>query len=163
MAANQISFAIVDAVIGGLVVILIDDGGDDDEIAVMRYIYSLNLLDIREGACNAGFYRYDRFHLCIGSHIRGCLSDANIYEAKGRLPCIKHWEKEAQELDAAIREAGADKLQGIREEIDDVTNIRAKIDSVLDTLADMNALPPGHHQGTNFEALLDALAKRLNQ
>jgi internalin A len=91
------------------------------------------------------------------------LDDANIFDAKGRLPYIKHWEKQAQELDTAMKEVGSANLQGIREEIDDVTKFRATIAGIVDTLADMNALTPGRHQGTNFEALLDALAKRLNR
>jgi internalin A len=91
------------------------------------------------------------------------LDDANIFDAEGRLPYIKHWEKKKKDLTKAMKGVDPANLQGIREEIDDVTKFRATIAGIVDTLADMNSLSPVQHQGTNFEALLDALAERLNQ
>ncbi len=91
------------------------------------------------------------------------LEDSNIYDAMGRLGYVKHWEQKKAELDAAMKEVASEDLQGIREEIDLFAKIRTTIAGIVDILADMNALTPEQHRGSNFQALLSALDARLSE
>lgn len=89
------------------------------------------------------------------------LADANIYKAVNRIKYIKHWEKEIEELNAAMKEVNAADLQGVREEIDLYTRIRAQIASLTEFFKDMNTLTPEIHEGEHFESLYDALKTRI--
>ncbi|MDM8547367.1 toll/interleukin-1 receptor domain-containing protein [Candidatus Venteria ishoeyi] len=89
------------------------------------------------------------------------LADANIYKAINRIKYIKHWENEIAELDAAIKEVGAADLQGIREEIDLYTRIRAQISGLAEFFKDMNTLTPDMHAGDDFQVLYDTLTKQI--
>ena len=91
------------------------------------------------------------------------LADANIYEPIEILKYIKHWEYKIKELDDAMKDVGAANLQGIREEIDQYTDIRNTIAQLTNILNSMNALNPETHQQSGFEELIKAIEKRLNQ
>ena len=86
------------------------------------------------------------------------LDDANIYDGQGRLQYIKHWETNKKKLDKAMKGVGAENLQGIREEIDDIARYRATIAAIVDTLANMNARP-----GAEFEKLIEAVLSRAGE
>ncbi|MGF2038254.1 MAG: COR domain-containing protein [Nostoc sp. CmiVER01] len=91
------------------------------------------------------------------------LADANIMKATGRLKYIKHWEDEIKELDKGMKEVSAARLQGIREEIDQYTEIRNTIAELTNLLRDMNTLTPDIHSESGFESLLNAIAHRLDE
>jgi hypothetical protein len=91
------------------------------------------------------------------------LADAQIYKPVARLKYIKHWEDEIKELDEAMKDVGAANLQGFREEIDQYTEIRNTIAELTNILKDMNTLTPDIHSEFEFEALIDAIEKRLNE
>jgi hypothetical protein len=90
------------------------------------------------------------------------LEDANIYKARARLHYVRHWEKEKADLDAAMKEVGGEHLEGIRETMDLYAKIRNTAAELMDILGDMNALTPGQHQGSNFEALFQSVEQRLS-
>ncbi|MBD0266455.1 MAG: toll/interleukin-1 receptor domain-containing protein, partial [Tolypothrix sp. Co-bin9] len=54
-------------------------------------------------------------------------------------------------------------LQGIREKIDQYTEIRNTIAKLIDLLNDMNALTPDIHSKSDFEELLNVIAQRLDE
>jgi hypothetical protein len=89
------------------------------------------------------------------------LDDAGIFEAISRLRYIKYWEQRKAELDSEMKGVGGEYLQGIREDLDLFAKIRGTIAGIVDTLGDMNALSPAQHQGAGFQALLEALERRL--
>jgi hypothetical protein len=91
------------------------------------------------------------------------LSDANIYDAVKRLEYIKHWETKKKELNKAMRGVSAENLQGIREEIDLFDNIRDEIAGLTNILQDMNTLTPDIHRDSDFQALFDALMRKLSE
>jgi internalin A len=91
------------------------------------------------------------------------MSDATIFKPRQRLGYIKHWEEEIHELDAALKEVGPENLQGIREERDLYETIRNTIASIVDVLADMNALTPDVHRDTDFAQLYQALDAALSR
>ena len=90
------------------------------------------------------------------------LADANIYKAIDRIKYIKYWEDEIKELDDAIKGVGSANLQGIREEIDQYTEIRNTIAELTNILKKMNALSPDIHKQSEFEELIKAIEDRLN-
>ena len=91
------------------------------------------------------------------------LDDANIYEPIEILQYIKYWENKIKELDEGMKGVGAANLQGIRENIDLYTDIRHTIAKLTDILRNMNALTPEIHQKSEFDELIKAIEKRLNQ
>ncbi|HEU4556773.1 MAG TPA: hypothetical protein VFS20_02950, partial [Longimicrobium sp.] len=90
------------------------------------------------------------------------LPDADIYAAHGRLGYIKHWEQKRNELDAEMKGVGGEFLQGIREDLDLYAKIRHTIAHITDILRDMNVLTVDEHQGSDFDALIQALEQRLS-
>jgi GTPase SAR1 family protein len=91
------------------------------------------------------------------------LEDANIYEAIGRLDYIAYWEEQEKTLDEKMKKVSSANLAGIREERDLYAKIRATIAGIVDTLADMSALTPEQHRGSNFQELERALKVRLTE
>jgi hypothetical protein len=91
------------------------------------------------------------------------LADAQIYAPVQRLKYIKHWEDKIKELDESIKQVGAANLQGIREDIDQYTEIRNTIASLANTLKNMNTLTPDIHNQSDFEALFQAIEHQLAQ
>jgi hypothetical protein len=91
------------------------------------------------------------------------LEDADIYKAVNRLQYVKYWESRIAELDAAMKDVGSADLQGIRDDIDLYTRIRAAIAGLTDTIKDMNTLTPEMHRGTHFEALYQAIEATIEQ
>jgi GTPase SAR1 family protein len=91
------------------------------------------------------------------------LKDATVYDASGRLDYIAYWEEKIATLDAKMKTVSGANLEGIREELDLFAKIRATIAGIVQTLADMNALTPQQHQGSNFQELERALKVRLTE
>ncbi|MFS0514113.1 COR domain-containing protein, partial [Nostoc sp. UIC 10607] len=91
------------------------------------------------------------------------LADTQIYDPIARLKYINHWEKQIQELDEAMKGVSGANLQGIREKIDQYTEIRNSIAELTKRLADMNALTPKIHSKSDFDKLLNAIAHRLDE
>ena len=89
------------------------------------------------------------------------LGDANIYKPVQRIQYIKYWEDQIKELDEAIRSVGAANLEGIRDDIDLYTKIRATIAGLTNTLKDMNTLTPDMHRDANFEHLIGAVEQKM--
>lgn len=91
------------------------------------------------------------------------LPDADIYNARGRLRYIKHWEQKKAELDKEMKAVGGEYLQGIREELDLYALIRQTIAKITDLLGDMNALTVDAHQGSGFSSLIESVKARLSE
>ncbi|HIK06230.1 MAG TPA: leucine-rich repeat domain-containing protein [Trichormus sp. M33_DOE_039] len=91
------------------------------------------------------------------------LADAQIYKPIERIKYIKHWEDEIQQLEEAIKSVSPANLQGLREEIDQYTEIRKTIAELTNLLKDMNTLTPDIHSESEFEELLQAISKRLDE
>ncbi len=91
------------------------------------------------------------------------LEDAKIYKAIDRIEYIKYWEKRIAELDNAMKQVGSADLQGIRDDIDLYTCIRAMIAGLTDTIKDMLTLTPETHQNTHFEILYQAIETAIEQ
>jgi hypothetical protein len=89
------------------------------------------------------------------------LADAQIYDPVQRLRYIKHWEDKKKELNEAIREVSAEYLQGIREEIDQYTQIRNTIAELTSILKNMNTLTADMHSESDFKVLFNALQSKL--
>ncbi|BAY24777.1 Miro domain-containing protein [Calothrix sp. NIES-2100] len=120
-----------------------------------KYLKSPNcMFELVQVAKNGEFY--DRIFPIV-------LADAQIYKGTERIKYIKHWENEIQALDNAMKEVGAANLQGIREEIDQYTDIRNTIAGLTNLLKDMNTLTPDIHQQSEFEELINGIEYRLNQ
>lgn len=91
------------------------------------------------------------------------LSDANIYDPLRRIEYIKFWEGKITELDKAMREVGMANLQGIRDDIDQYTRIRARIADLTDILKDMNTLTPDMHRDSDFNEIYDGIFRRMKE
>jgi GUN4-like/TIR domain len=91
------------------------------------------------------------------------LADAQIYDPVQRLKYIKHWEDKKKELNEAIKEVGAEYLQGVREEIDRYTEIRNTIAELTDILKNMNTLTPDLHSHADFETLFKTIELNLSE
>jgi hypothetical protein len=89
------------------------------------------------------------------------LADAQIYDPVQRLKYVKHWEDKRKELNEAMREVGAEYLQGIREEIDQHTQIRNTIAELTSILKNMNTLTADIHSESDFEVLFNALKSKV--
>ena len=89
------------------------------------------------------------------------MPDAGIFDAITRVRYVKYWENKRAELDAAMKEIGQEHLQGIRDDLDLYEDIRNTISGMMSVLADMNALTPEMHRGTDFEQLYTQLAAAL--
>jgi co-chaperonin GroES (HSP10) len=91
------------------------------------------------------------------------LADAQIYDPVQRLKYIKHWEDKIKELDESIKQVGAANLQGIREDIDQYTEIRHTIAALANILKNMNTLTPDIHSQSDFEVLFQLIERQLAQ
>lgn len=91
------------------------------------------------------------------------LSDANIYDPVRRIEYVKFWEGKIAELDKAMREVGMANLQGIRDDIDQYTRIRARIAELTDILKDMNTLTPDMHRDSDFNEIYDGIVTRMKE
>jgi hypothetical protein len=89
------------------------------------------------------------------------LDDARIFDAQVRLDYIELWERRIAELDAHMKRVSGVHLEGIREELDLFSDIRAKIAGIADALGDMNVFTAERLRASNFQALLGALEARL--
>jgi hypothetical protein len=120
-----------------------------------QYLKSPNcMFELVEIAKNGEFYQ--RIFPII-------LSDAKISKAIERIKYIQYWEEEIKELDEAMKGVNSAKLQGIREDIDLYTDIRNTIAELTNLLRDMNTLTPEIHSQSEFEDLLKAIEKHLDE
>lgn len=86
------------------------------------------------------------------------LEDARIYKPLDRLEYIKHWDKEIDQLDTAIK--GMDKLtdlSGFTADLDKYVYIRAQFADLIHLLSDMNSLTPDMLAKDGFAALIRAI------
>jgi hypothetical protein len=91
------------------------------------------------------------------------LEDARIYDALERLEYIKYWDGKIAALKEGIKEVDPINLQGITDEINLYVEIRNRIAGLVDSLQNMNALTADIHRQSNFNALMTAIAQRLEQ
>ena len=91
------------------------------------------------------------------------LKDANIYTPLGRLGYIKYWEEQKQKLDRELRGVSGEKTSSIREDLDLYAEIRGMLDSITDTLRDMNALTVEEHLSSNFDELIREIEEQLSK
>lgn len=132
-----------------------DLGRSKGVIIVMsdRYLRSKNcLFELLHIAQNGSFA--DRVFPII-------LEDANIFDPLGLIGYVAFWEQKISELNTAMRTVNAANLQGIREEIDLYTEIRAFLPRLTNVLQDMNTLTPEMHKRSNFGELYGALLAKL--
>ncbi len=91
------------------------------------------------------------------------LTNANIYDPVSRLEYVKYWEAKRKELAKAIKKVDPANLQGIREDMDNYDRFRDEISGLVSTLKDMNTLTPEIHKDSDFDALFQAIEKRIHQ
>jgi small GTP-binding protein len=92
------------------------------------------------------------------------LRDANIYKAKDRVIYLQYWQQQIDELDAAIKSAGSvANIQGIQDDLNLYTEIRANIAKLTDILKDMNTLTPEIHEQSGFSEIFDAVMAKLEE
>lgn len=89
------------------------------------------------------------------------LTNADIYTSKGQFHYIKHWENEIKELKEELKDVDPTNLQGIYERLNLYDRIRDNISRLTDILSDMNTLTPSMHKDSDFNALYDAIVKRM--
>jgi hypothetical protein len=90
------------------------------------------------------------------------LGDAKIYEAIDRLEYLDYWDEKIATLEKRIREGKSlTNINSINRELNLFAKIRTQIDNITDTLQDMNTLTPNMHRDSNFEALYQAVEKKL--
>ena len=89
------------------------------------------------------------------------LQDAQIYDPVKRLTYIQYWENKINELSESMKSVNQANLQGIREELDFYTEIRATIAKLADVLKDMNTLTPDLHLKSNFESIFQSIKQVL--
>ena len=120
-----------------------------------RYLKSENcMFELVEIAENGDFY--PRIFPIV-------LKDARIYKATERLQYIQYWEERIKELETAMKSGGLANLQGITDDLNLYTKIRDRIASLTDTLKDMNTLTPDIHRQSDFEAIIKAVATKLEE
>jgi hypothetical protein len=90
------------------------------------------------------------------------LADAKIYDPIDRLDYVLFWEAKIDQLNAKIDQVHSSaNLQGVREALDQYTEIRAMIANLTNILQDMNALTPGQHRQSGFTDLMGAIAQQF--
>ncbi|MDJ0598593.1 MAG: toll/interleukin-1 receptor domain-containing protein [Crocosphaera sp.] len=131
---------------GKFVIIVISD----------KYLKSKNcMFELLEIAKNGNFY--NRIFPIV-------LPDANIYDAVERLQYVNYWDEKIENLNQAIKNVKeVTNLQGITEEINLYRDIRNKISQLTDTLQNMNTLTVDEHLNTDFNPIITAIEKQLNQ
>lgn len=119
-----------------------------------QYLKSHNcMIELSEIVKNGNFY--DRIFPIV-------TASTNIFKPIGRIGYIKYWEDQITELNEAMKllNSQAD-LQGIREDIDFYTEVRATISNLTSTLKDMNSLSVQQHVTANFEEIFSLIDKDL--
>ncbi|MFW9263468.1 TIR domain-containing protein [Nostoc sp. CALU 546] len=120
-----------------------------------KYLKSPNcMFELVKVTQNGNFY--DRIFPVV-------LADAQIYKPVERIKYIKYWEEQIKELDEAMRSVSAANLQGIREEIDQYSEIRNTISELTSTLKNMNTLTPNIHNESDFQILFEAIEYKLKE
>lgn len=120
-----------------------------------QYLKSENcMFELVEIAKNGEFYK--RIFPII-------IADAKISKPIERIKYVKYWEEQIKELDEAMKGVNSANLQGFREDIDLYTDIRNTIAELTNLLRDMNTLTPEIHSQSEFEALLKAIEKHLDE
>ncbi|MDM8549425.1 TIR domain-containing protein [Desulfobacterales bacterium HSG2] len=118
-----------------------------------KYLKSENcMFELLRIAENGDFY--DRIFPIV-------LEDAGIYKPVERIKYIRHWEKQAKELDEAMKGVSSANLQGFREDIDLYTKIRHTIAKLTDILKDMNTLTPEIHSESGFDELIRTIERKI--
>ncbi len=132
--------------LGKCVIIVISD----------KYLKSKNcMFELLEIAKNGDFY--NRIFPIV-------LPDANIYDAVERLKYINYWDEKIEKLNQAIKNVKeVTNLQGITDEINLYRNIRNEISQLTDTIQNMNTLTVDEHLNTDFNPIITAIEKQLNQ
>ncbi|HIK04987.1 MAG TPA: toll/interleukin-1 receptor domain-containing protein [Trichormus sp. M33_DOE_039] len=88
------------------------------------------------------------------------LPDAKIFDPSERADYVIHWEIKIQELETKIKTLSSSaNVPSLRRSIDEYAEIRATIDGLVDIIQDMNTLTPDIHSESDFEDLLQAIAK----
>jgi hypothetical protein len=88
------------------------------------------------------------------------LEDAKIYNPIDRIDYIKYWEDKAQELDDKIKTINSAYQSGLRDDIDNYTEIKKIIPEITTILSRMNTLSPQVHKNSNYSELLKAIERQ---
>lgn len=89
------------------------------------------------------------------------LEDADIDRPTTCARYARHWEREAAELDAELKQLRGDNLARLQAKLTEYTEFRRLFDDVSHTLRDMNALTPEEHAATGYAELLAAVRRQL--
>lgn len=92
------------------------------------------------------------------------LKDAKIYKEIHRIDYLKFWDDKVNALKEKI-ETIRDPVGkvGVYEKINQYADIRRIIDGITTMLRDMNTLTPEMHQEGNFETLIQAVDKKMQE
>jgi len=89
------------------------------------------------------------------------LESAKIFDPVDRIEYIKYWEEKISTLTESMRSVDPANLQGIREDLDLYTEIRATIAKLADILKNMNTLTPDIHLKSNFNYILSEILNKF--
>ena len=92
------------------------------------------------------------------------LSDAKIYDELDRIDYLNYWDDKVSELKKKV-ETLRDPVGKVRvyEKINQYADINRIIDDMTDMLRNMNTLTPDMHKDSNFQAMLDAISKKIQE
>jgi hypothetical protein len=125
------------------------------------------ILVISDGYLRSENCMYELVEVHKNKHLRErifpiVLAEAQIYKPIGRLNYIKHWDKQIEELNHAIKDVEiVSNLSGITADLDKYTIIRASFDHLTDLLSDMYTLTSESHQANGFSTLIDAVKNAM--
>ncbi|WP_427158347.1 COR domain-containing protein [Aliinostoc sp. HNIBRCY26] len=91
------------------------------------------------------------------------LADAKIYDPIDRLQYVIYWEEKIKKFDDELKKVSAAYLEGFRDDIDSYNEIRQYLPRLANTLKDMNTLTADVHSEGEFEELVQAISKRIDE
>ena len=92
------------------------------------------------------------------------LDEVNIAKSTDRLDLVKYWETQSNELENKIRDLDSiSNIEGITDDLNLYKSIRNNIAHLTAILKDINTLNITLHKESDFEALFNAVSKKVQQ
>jgi internalin A len=90
------------------------------------------------------------------------LPDAMLYEPTACIEYIRFWEQKMQALEDALKTVKGTHLTKTQQTLNEYADFRRLLDSIADTLRDMNALTPERHEASGFDELIRRVREQLS-